>query len=192
MRKVFLGGLAVLFCGALQAAATDDYLAGLKALDKNQLSEAKYLLEQAAIAGMPEAQFRLGELLPGQDGERWLRAAVRQGSIVAANSLAQRYYDDTRYRRAAQCWLFSAKQGNSQAQSRLGALQVIGYGLPKDPVQAYAWLNLAASAGDADVVELRDTLIEQLGKDRQMAGEALSRDLLEHPPTLPGEPPCGE
>ncbi|MDP3845631.1 MAG: tetratricopeptide repeat protein [Pseudomonas sp.] len=192
MRKVFLGGLALLFSGALQAAATDDYLAGLKALDKNQLSEAKYLLEQAAIAGMPEAQFRLGELLPGQDGERWLRAAVRQGSIVAANSLAQRYYDDTRYRRAAQCWLFSAKQGNSQAQSRLGALQVIGYGLPKDPVQAYAWLNLAASAGDADVVELRDTLIEQLGKDRQMAGEALSRDLLEHPPTLPGEPPCGE
>jgi TPR repeat protein len=181
-----------LFSGALQAAATDDYLAGLKALDKNQLSEAKYLLEQAAVAGMPEAQFRLGELLPGQDGERWLRAAVRQGSIVAANSLAQRYYDDTRYRRAAQCWLFSAKQGNSQAQSRLGALQVIGYGLPKDPVQAYAWLNLAASAGDADVVELRDTLIEQLGKDRQMAGEALSRDLLEHPPTLPGEPSCGE
>ena len=192
MRKVLLSGLAVLFSGALQAAATDDYLAGLKALDKNQISEAKYLLEQAAIAGMPEAQFRLGELLPGQDGERWLRAAVRQGSIVAANSLAQRYYDDTRYRRAAQCWLFSAKQRNSQAQSRLGALQVIGYGLPKDPVQAYAWLNLAASAGDADVVELRDTLTEQLGKDRQMAGEALSRDLLEHPPTLPGEPPCGE
>ncbi len=192
MRKVLLGGLALLFSGALQAAATDDYLAGLKALDNNQISDAKYLLEQAAIAGMPEAQFRLGELLPGQDGERWLRAAVRQGSIVAANSLAQRYYDDARYRRAAQCWLYSAKQGNSQAQSRLGALQVIGYGLPKDPVQAYAWLNLAASAGDADVVELRDTLIEQLGKDRQMAGEALSRNLLEHPPTLPGEPPCGE
>ena len=95
-------------------------------------------------------------------------------------------------RRAAQCWLLAAKQGNSEAQSRLGALQVIGYGLPKDPVQAYAWLNLAASAGDADVVELRDTLVEQLGKERQMAGEALSRDLLEHPPTLPGEPPCGE
>ncbi len=40
--------------------------------------------------------------------------------------------------------------------------------------------------------ELRDTLVEQLGKERQMAGEALSRDLLEHPPVLPGEPPCGE
>lgn len=192
MRKVFLCGCALLFSGAVLAAATDDYLAGLKALDKNQLNEAKYLLEQAAVAGMPEAQFRLGELLPGQDGERWLRSAVRQGSIVAANSLAQRYYDDARYRRAAQCWLFSAKQGNSQAQSRLGALQVIGYGLPKDPVQAYAWLNLAASAGDADVVELRDTLTEQLGQDRQMAGEALSRDLLKHPPILPGEPACGE
>lgn len=192
MRKVLLSGLAVLFSGALQAAATDDYLAGLKALDNNQITQAKYLLEQAAIAGMPEAQFRLGELLPGQDGERWLRAAVRQGSVVAANSLAQRYYDDARYRRAAKCWLFSATQGNSQAQSRLGALQVIGYGLPKDPVQAYAWLNLAASAGDADVVELRDTLTEQLGKERQMAGEALSRTLLEHPPMLPGEPPCGE
>jgi TPR repeat protein len=184
--------LALSLSGAVQAAATDDYLAGLKALDKGQQAEAQYLLEQAAVAGMPEAQFRLGELLPGQDGERWLRAAVRQGSIVAANSLAQRYYDDTRYRRAAQCWLFSAKQGNSQAQSRLGALQVIGYGLPKDPVQAYAWLNLAASAGDADVVELRDTLTEQLGKDRQMAGEALSRNLLKHPPILPGEPACGE
>jgi TPR repeat protein len=176
----------------VQASPTDDYLAGLKALDKGQYSEAQYLLEQAAVAGMPEAQFRLGELLPGQDGERWLRSAVRQGSIVAANSLAQRYYDDARYRRAAQCWLFAAKQGNSQAQSRLGALQVIGYGLPKDPVQAYAWLNLAASAGDADVIELRDTLTEQLGKERQMAGEALSRNLLKQPPILPGEPACGE
>ena len=192
MRKTLVYGLAVLLSGTVQAAATDDYLNGLKALDAGRQSEGLYLLEQAAVAGMPEAQFRLGELLPGQDGERWLRSAVRQGSILAANSLAQRYYDDARYRRAAQCWLLAAKQGNSEAQSRLGALQVIGYGLPKDPVQAYAWLNLAASAGDADVVELRDTLVEQLGKERQMAGEALSRDLLEHPPTLPGEPPCGE
>jgi TPR repeat protein len=192
VKKAVFCGLSLVLSATVDAASTDDYLAGLKALDQGQQAEAQYLLEQAAVAGMPEAQFRLGELLPGQDGERWLRAAVRQGSVVAANSLAQRYYDDTRYRRAAQCWLFAAAQGNSIAQSRLGALQVIGYGLPKDPVQAYAWMNLAASAGDKDVVELRDTLIEQLGKDRQMAGEALSRDLLEHPPILPGEPPCGE
>lgn len=109
MRKTLVYGLAVLLSGTVQAAATDDYLNGLKALDAGRQSEGLYLLEQAAVAGMPEAQFRLGELLPGQDGERWLRSAVRQGSVLAANSLAQRYYDDTRYRRAAQCWLLAAR-----------------------------------------------------------------------------------
>ena len=97
----------MLLSGTAQASATDDYLNGLKALDAGRQSDGLYLLEQAAVAGMPEAQFRLGELLPGQDGERWLRSAVRQGSVLAANSLAQRYYDDTRYRRAAQCWLLA-------------------------------------------------------------------------------------
>ena len=84
MRKTLVYGLAVLLSGTVQASATDDYLNGLKALDAGRQSEGLYLLEQAAVAGMPEAQFRLGELLPGQDGERWLRSAVRQGSVLAA------------------------------------------------------------------------------------------------------------
>ena len=182
----------LLFGTQLQAAATDDYLGGLKALEGGDREQGLYLLEQAAIAGQVDAQFRLGELLDGQHGERWLRAAVRQGSRPAAVSLAQRYYDNARYRRAAQCWLHAAQQGSSEAQARLGALQVVGYGLPKDQVQAYAWLNLAASEGDAEVIGLRDKLAEQLTVAQRDAGEALSRDLTQHPPVLPGEPPCGE
>lgn len=190
--RAALCGLALVMSSAVMASATDDYLAGMKALSEGRQTEGQYLLEQAANAGMVDAQYHLGDTLPGQDGQRWLRAAVRQGSVLAANALAQRYFDDTRYRRAAQCWLYAAQQGNSAAQARLGALQVVGYGLPKDPVQAYAWMNLAASAGDRDVIELRDTLAQQLDAKQTHAGQALSRDLLLHPPVLPGEPPCGE
>nr|WP_276583659.1 tetratricopeptide repeat protein [Pseudomonas sp. RIT-PI-AD] len=182
----------VLASGGAWAAATDDYLNGQRALDAGNRDKAVYLLEQAAGAGLVDAQLRLGELLPGQPGERWLREAVRQGSRPAAENLAQRYYDGSAYRRAAQCWLKTAGQGSSAAQARLGALQVVGYGLPKDKTQAFAWMNLAASAGDAEVIALRDTLGEQLPADQREAGEALSRTLTEHPPELAGEPPCGE
>ena len=174
------------------ASATDDYLAGLKALDQGREKDGLYLLEQAALAGQMDAQYRLGDLTPGQSGERWLRAAVRQGSLPAADALEQRYYDSKEYRRAAQCWLLAAQHGNSEAQSRLGALQVVGFGLPQDRVQAYAWMNLAASAGDPDVVALRDTLASQLDPAQINAGEALSRSLTSNPPLLPGELPCGE
>lgn len=182
----------MLICGLAQADATDDYLAGIRALDQGRREDGLYLLEQAAGAGLMEAQVKFGELTPGQPGERWLRAAVRQGSLPATEALAQRYYDDRSYRRAAQCWLSAAKRGSSSAQARLGALQVVGLGLPKDRVQAFAWLNLAASAGDQEVIALRDNLASQLDPAQIAVGEALSRDLPGKQPMLPGEPVCGE
>lgn len=182
----------ILVCGFAQANATDDYLAGLKAIEQGRRDDGMYLLEQAAVAGSMAAQLKYGELTPGQPGERWLRAAVRQGSLPATETLAQRYYDDQSYRRAAQCWLSAAKRGSSSAQARLGALQVVGLGLPRDRVQAYAWMNLAASAGDAEVIALRNNLAEQLTPAQQAVGEALSRELPQKQAALPGETPCGE
>ena len=182
----------LLVCGQALGNASDDYLAALKALDAGRRDDGLYLLEQAAIAGLMEAQYRYGELTPGQPGERWLRAAVRQGSMPAAEALAQRYYDSHSYRRAAQCWLLAAQHGSSSAQARLGALQVVGLGLPRDRVEAFAWMNLAASAGDPDVLALRDNLAEQLDPAQHLVGEALSRELPGAQPPLAGEPPCGE
>lgn len=190
MRRWLFG----LLLAAVQAhgAATDDYLDALRALERGDRERGAYLLEQAATAGLVDAQLRLGDLLPGQAGERWLRAATRQGSRPAAERLAQRYYDGGAYRRAAQCWLRAAEQGSGGAQARLGALQVVGHGLPRDRVQAFAWLNLAASTGDAETTALRDTLGGQLSAAQREAGEALSRTLVDRPPRPPGEPPCGE
>lgn len=182
----------MLVCGLARANATDDYLAGLKALEQGRREDGLYLLEQAAVAGSVAAQLKFGELTPGQPGERWLRAAVRKGSLPAAEALAQRYYDDRSYRRAAQCWLAAAKRGSSSAQAHLGALQVVGLGLPRDRLQAFAWMNLAASAGDPEVIALRDNLASQLDAVQLAQGEALSRELPQKQDYLPGEPPCGE
>lgn len=189
---MILSLVLLLACGLAHANATDDYLAGLRALEQGRREDGLYLLEQAAVAGSVPAQLRYGELTPGQPGERWLRAAVRQGSVPAAEALAQRYYDSKSYRRAAQCWLLAARQGSSSAQSRLGALQVVGLGLPRDRVEAFAWMNLAASAGDPEVIALRDNLAGQLDPAQLSVGEALSRELPGRQPDLPGEPPCGE
>ena len=48
----------MLVCAFAQANATDDYLAGLRALQQGDGEQALYLLEQAANAGLMDAQWR--------------------------------------------------------------------------------------------------------------------------------------
>ncbi|NLT49267.1 MAG: sel1 repeat family protein [Clostridiales bacterium] len=43
-----------------------------------------------------------------------------------------------------------AKQGDADAQSRLGGMYYIGIGLPRDYAEAAKWFRMAAEQGDAD------------------------------------------
>jgi TPR repeat protein len=52
----------------------------------------------------------------------------------------------------------AADQGDPTAQFNLGVLYSSGRGVPKDPVQAYMWTDLAASSGDPSSLKLLTSL----------------------------------
>lgn len=49
------------------------------------------------------------------------------------------------YTAALSLWWPLAQQGNGLAQRRLGLLYLYGQGVPKDQLEAYKWLSLAAA-----------------------------------------------
>lgn len=44
----------------------------------------------------------------------------------------------------------AAEQGSDQAQLRLGELYQIGKGIPKDDIQAYAWIIIGTAQSDSE------------------------------------------
>ena len=52
----------------------------------------------------------------------------------------------------------AAEQGDAVAQYNLGRMHVAGEDACKDDVEAYMWLTLAASSGDSQAAEARDSL----------------------------------
>ena len=56
----------------------------------------------------------------------------------------------------------AANQGEAVAQTKLGIMYDDGEGVPKDKVQAYKWLSLAAANGDKPAPMLRDLLAKEM------------------------------
>ncbi len=90
-------------------------------------------------------------------------------------------YDRGDYTTALEEFKPLAEQGNAQAQFSLGAMYVFGQGVPQDSVQAYMWIDLAASryatAPARDLaIELREALAAlltpaQIAEAQRLAGE---------------------
>ncbi|RRJ85278.1 sel1 repeat family protein [Aestuariirhabdus litorea] len=74
---------------------------------------------------------------------------------IAEENLALGYY------------LPMAEQGSPYAQLTIGELYMLGEEIPKDDIEAYAWLKTALAQG----VEEAEPLLKEL--DKQLAGEAL-------------------
>jgi len=80
----------------------------------------------------------------------WYRKAAEQGSIPGDMHLASLYRDGGKgfardMAQAAAWYRKAAELGDVTAQASLGVLYSIGQGLPHDDVEAYFWLDLAAS-----------------------------------------------
>jgi TPR repeat protein len=70
----------------------------------------------------------------------------------------------------------AAQQGNPKAQLCLGIMYCNGEGVPKDLVESYAWLNLAA-VYDPEAAGHRGTLEKSMPTTQVAEGQARSRDL---------------
>ncbi len=145
-----------------------------------------------ANAGDPAAQVQLGDISRAagdavqhdlqQSAEyyrqavAWYRKAAEQASIPGEMHLAALYRDGGKgfprdLEQAAAWYRKAAEQGDVTAQATLGVLYSIGQGVPHDDVEAYFWLDLAASVKGPNQ--------QKYAANRQMIGTHITTDQLE-------------
>ena len=143
-----------------------------------------------ANAGDANAEVQVGEqyahtgatehfsTVAGQDYQQaaaWYRKAADQKSIDGALHLAALHRDGGNgfprdMEQAAAWYLKAADQGDVGAQGTLGVLYSMGQGVAHDDVEAYFWLDIAASIKGPDQ--------EKYAANRQMIGERITADEL--------------
>jgi len=106
----------------------------------------------------------------------WYRKAAGQGSVAGQMHLAVLYRDGGKgfprdMAQAAEWYRKAAEQGDVTAQASLGVLYSIGQGVPHNDVEAYFWLDLAASVKGPNQ--------EKYAANRQMIGIHITTDQLE-------------
>jgi hypothetical protein len=111
-----------------------------------------------------------------QQAVAWYRKAADQNNISAEMHLAALYRDGggkiipRDMKQAATWYRRAADQGDPTAQATLGVLYSMGQGVPHSDVDAYFWLDLAASANGPNQ--------EKYAANRQMIGERITADEL--------------
>ena len=106
----------------------------------------------------------------------WYRKAASQNNIAGEMHLAALYRDGAGntvprdMQQAAAWYRKAADQGDATAQGMLGVLYSIGQGVPRDDVEAYFWLDLAAGVKGPNQ--------EKYAANRQAIGERITADEL--------------
>jgi len=134
--------------------------------------------------GDPVAQVLVGESYAAGKGvaqdlkqaAEWYERAADKGVIAGEMHLAALYRDGgkgfSRDMASAAAWYRkAAEQGDVTAQATLGLLYSLGQGVPKSDVEAYFWLDLAAS--------VKGPKQEQYAANRQAIGTHITTDELE-------------
>jgi hypothetical protein len=137
-----------------------------------------------ANAGDPAAQVQLGESYAAGTGvaqdlklaAEWYRKAADKGDVGGELHLAALYRDGGKglprdMVQAAAWYRRAAEQGDVGAQGTLGLLYSLGQGVPQSYVEAYYWLDLAASVKGPNQ--------EKYVANRQMIGAHITTDELE-------------
>jgi hypothetical protein len=171
---------------------------------------AARLALQAAEAGNPLAQLRVGMMYPKGDGVpvnttaalRWIRAAAAQGEPAAEDLLGTIYeYGTSRYSgygvaddwdMAAKLWQASASQGWMNGEFSMGRAYQYGIGVPVNPQNAIYWYDKAGAQGHGQASYFAKYIRDNHGFDgssrdddeRAMLGPLIGR-------TMPFVPPAG-
>ncbi|OGV85806.1 MAG: hypothetical protein A3K19_33700 [Lentisphaerae bacterium RIFOXYB12_FULL_65_16] len=151
---------------------------------KSVIVEDKIIAElrQRAEHGDAEAQYDLGHgLILGKRETIELNGAkYRVVSISKLGCEPTGVYTVAYKRNEGIQWIrMAAEQGFATAQFAMGFGCKSGlWGLPKDPVEGLAWLDLAAASGTGFGAE-RDKLATELGPARTATAQKRSQELLE-------------
>ncbi len=177
IRRFSLCVFAILICGSLSAAA--DLESAKRAYQQKDYAAAFKEFRPLAEQGNADAQLFLGKMyMMGQGGLRdpdlaikWLKASAVQGNADAQFFLGSYYLLPHRDIAEGVKWLrLSAEQGQQDAQLLLGKSYLQDdRDLPRDPIQAEMWLQLAAK-NNLDFYRT-----ELLSAEGQMTPEQIAR-----------------
>jgi TPR repeat protein len=132
-----------------------------------QPTEAANWLRKAAEQGNSDAQFQLGYLYDSLFKNIYLNGQADNGGLPFDDAEAFKWY------------LKAAKQGNVSAQFYLGAKYSFGRGVLQDDIEALAWLNIAAAAGNMQAAGAKFNLERKDGSAVAIAGQKRSKEILD-------------
>ncbi len=145
--------LTIIFASALLTASAQTPAIDSALLDKANSSDAAAQVQmgdyyRAAGDAVPHHPLQSAEYY--KQAIAWYRKAAEHGFIPAEMHLAALYRDGGKgfprdMEQAVAWYRKAAEQGDVTAQATLGVLYSIGQGVPRDYVEAYFWLDLAAS-----------------------------------------------
>ena len=88
-----------------------------------------------------------------------------------------RHYTQHQYTEAMQNFKVGAYYADKLSQLSIGLMYLNGEGVEKDPVTAYAWLDIAAEREYPDFVSTRDRVKASLTPDQLQRGQAMRAEL---------------
>ena len=151
-------------------------------------AEAVRYFRMAADKGSLEALVNLGAAYQHGNGVpvnyaeamKYFSAAAHAGVYSAYHNMGNMYlegHDDIQqdYSEAARCYRQAADKGHDDSQYGMGVLCAAGKGVPRDPVQAFMWYNLAGATQPKAAKE-RDALRRSLTPEQLAEGEQLTHD----------------
>src|SRR2546428_753959 len=182
LQRFLLGAFTILLCSLLSAAA--DLESAKRAYEQKDYSTALNEFTPLAEQGNAGAQLFLGKMYMNGQGVlkdpeqaiKWFKASALQGNSDAQFFLGSMYLLPQKDIGEGVKWLrLSAEQGMQDAQYLLGkAYMQGGKDLPRDPVQGYMWLRLAAKDNQKFYQDEIDALEKQMTADQIAKANALA------------------
>ena len=147
--------------------------------------EALDLYKKAAQQGDPLAQWLAGRMIYlGEAGSRdlneagsWLEKSGSQNNPFAQYLLAKISFERGHYDRSAELFRRAAEQGLPPAQLQLALQLRDGQGVPKDIVEAYAWMLASYDSGRRSIAANLQALEAELSSTQLEQAKTKARDL---------------
>jgi len=175
MNRIFLTPFIVLGCisGFSQTPGVDSALLA-RANGGDAAAQVAVGERYAATAADLHNVAQAGEAY--KQAAEWYRKAAEKGDLRGEVHLAALYRDGGKgftrdMVQAAEWYRKAAEQGDVTAQGTLGVLYSIGQGVPKNDVEAYYWLDLAAAVKGPEQ--------EKYAANRQMVGTHITVEELD-------------
>lgn len=165
---------------------------GIMLQSRGEYQKAAYWYQQAAEAGIANAQYNMGTLYFNGEGvpqdyakaHEWFERAAQRDNKYAEFQLGMTYYTGQGVQKDSTQEIYwyekAARQGVPAAAYNLGVIYNNGEEVSPDYVRAYAWM-LIAQKGGLDASGALSAIAQDLSSDQIKRAEKLSQSLAGDP-----------